>query len=48
MKVDAIKIVGVAGAALGIAATLLSNWSSDKKMDATISEKINEALKKES
>lgn len=44
-KVDAIKIIGIAGTVLGMAATLLSGYASEKNMEKTINEKVNEAMK---
>lgn len=42
-----IKILGFAATLIGAAATVLSNWVDDKKMDEKIEEKVNEALAKQ-
>jgi hypothetical protein len=45
MKNDkVIKIVGIFATVTGMAATLVSSWVSEKKLDSTITEKVNEAL----
>lgn len=44
MKVNVVKVVGVAGTVLGLAGTLLSSWVTQKKMDETIEKKVTEAL----
>ena len=36
--------IGVAATAVGMGATLVSSWVSDKKMEEKIEEKINEIL----
>lgn len=41
-----IKIIGLTASLLGIGATLLSDWVSEKKMDEKIGEKVAEALAK--
>lgn len=41
-----IKIIGYAATAVGIGATLVSDWVGEKKMDATIEKKVAEALLK--
>lgn len=44
-KVDVVKIIGIAGTVLGMAASLLSDYSSKKNMEKIIDDKVNEALK---
>lgn len=44
MTSNMIRILGIIGAGLGLAATALSDWVDDKKMDQKIEEKVNEAL----
>ena len=39
-----IKILGMAATAIGMGATLITDWVNDKKMDEKIEEKVNEAL----
>ena len=43
-KIDAVKIIGLAGMALGGLATLIGNWAQQRTMEQTIEEKIEEAL----
>lgn len=43
-----IKIIGVAASVIGAAATLASNWASEKQTDGKIAEKVAEALAKAS
>lgn len=42
---DKVKIIGVIATVIGAAATLTSNWVSDKKTETEITEKVNEAVK---
>lgn len=42
----AIKVIGITATAVGIGATLVSDWVGDKKTDATIERKVAEALAK--
>lgn len=44
-KFNVVKVVGVVGAVLSVVGSLASNWTSDKKMDETITKKVEEALK---
>lgn len=44
MNTKLIKILGVAASAIGIGATLLTDWVNDKKLDEKIDERINERL----
>ncbi len=39
-----IKILGIVATAIGLGATLLNDWVSDKKLDGKIAEKVMEAL----
>ena len=41
-----IKIIGYAATAIGIGATLVSDWVGEKKTDATIEKKVAEAIAK--
>jgi len=41
-----IKVIGMTATAVGLGATLVSDWVNDKKMDRKIEEKVNEALAK--
>ena len=38
------KLLSLAGVALGVIGTVLSNWADDKEFDRIIDEKINERL----
>jgi hypothetical protein len=46
MNSKLIKILGIAATAIGIGATLITDWVNDKKMDEKIEEKVNEAFAK--
>lgn len=39
-----IKVLGILATAIGMGATLITDWVNEKKMDEKIDEKINEAL----
>ena len=41
-----VRIIGIAATAIGLGATLLTDWVNDQKMDEKIEEKVNEALAK--
>lgn len=41
-----IKIIGLAGMALGTIATVVSGYAQNKQMEQTIEEKVKEALEK--
>ncbi len=43
-KIDALKALGIGATALGLAASLFSSFVEDKKTDARIAEKVNEAV----
>lgn len=45
-KTDAIKLLGIAGMALGGLANLILNYAQMRSMEQTIAEKVNEALSK--
>lgn len=42
---DKMKVVGIAATVIGLGASLLSDWVSDKKTDAEIAKKVDEAVK---
>lgn len=46
MSTNVIKLISIAGAGLGFAATLISNWAASKEQENIIEEKIEEALEK--
>lgn len=39
-----VKVLGLVATAVGVGATLLTDWVNEKKMDEKIEEKVNEAL----
>ena len=41
-----IKILSIAATAIGMGATLITDWVNDKKMDGKIEQKVIEALTK--
>lgn len=43
-KIDALKVLGIGATVLGLAASLFSSFVEDKKTDAKIAEKVNEAV----
>lgn len=45
-KSKMIKVLGLAATIIGVAATLLTDWVNEQKMDERIEEKVNEALAK--
>ena len=45
MDIKKIKILGILGTLLGMGATLLTDYTDEKKMEETIDEKIDEKLK---
>ena len=47
MNMDLVQVAGLAGSVLTIAATLLTNYAGEKKLDKTIEEKVAEALAKQ-
>lgn len=44
MNSKIIKIFGIVASAMGIGATLLNDWITDKKIDEKIAKKVTEAL----
>ncbi len=46
MNSKLIKILGMTATAIGMGATLISEWVNEKKMDKKIEEKVIEALTK--
>ena len=47
MNMDLTQITGLAGSLLTIAATLLTGYANEQKMDKVIDEKVAEALAKQ-
>ena len=47
MNLDLVQVAGLAGSVLTIAATLLTNYANEQKMDKVIDEKVAEALAKQ-
>lgn len=43
-KIDALKALGIGATVLGLVASLFSSFVEDKKTDARIAEKVNEAV----
>lgn len=43
-KIDITKVLGIAGALLGLAGTLISGMASDKKMKTDIAEEVSRQL----
>ena len=43
---ELVKCIGLAATAVGVGATLVTDWVNDKKMDQKIEDKVNEALSK--
>lgn len=41
-----IKVLGLTATIIGVAATLITDWVNEQKMDEKIEEKVNEALTK--
>ena len=46
-NLDVVQIANLAGTVLTVAATLITNFANDKKLDKTIEEKVAEALAKQ-
>ena len=46
MNSKLIKILGMVATAIGMGATLVTDWVNDKKMDEKITEKVTEVLTK--
>ena len=47
-KIDIVRIIGVAGMILGGAASLLSGWANEKKMEQAVDKKVQAALAEKS
>lgn len=47
MNLDLVQVASLAGSVLTIAATLVTNYAGEKKLDKTIEEKVAEALAKQ-
>lgn len=45
-KSKLIKVLGLTATVIGVAATLVTDWVNEQKMDEKIEEKVNEALAK--
>lgn len=45
MKINVIKVISLAGTALGVVGTLVTSWAEDKKLDNKVAEAVAEALK---
>lgn len=45
-KSKLIKVLGLAATFIGVAATIVTDWVNEQKMDEKIEEKVNEALAK--
>lgn len=43
-KIDVTKVLGIGGTILGLAATLVSGYSSKKEMEKTVAEEVAKAL----
>lgn len=43
-NMDLVQLAGIAGSVLSIAATILSNYSKDAKMDKEIEDKVNRII----
>lgn len=41
-----IQVVGITGTVMGLGATIMQNWTSEKKLDIKIDNKVNEILEK--
>ena len=46
-NIDVVQLAGLAGSVLAIAATMLSGYANEKKLDAKINEKVAEAIAKQ-
>ena len=46
-KVDTVQVVGLLGSALAVAASMLTNYSNDKKLEEFIDKKVAEAIAKQ-
>lgn len=46
MKKSLLRLAGITASAIGIAATLISDWVDEKKMEEKVERKVNEAFDK--
>lgn len=46
MKINVVKVIGIAASVVGAVATLAGNWAGEKQTDAKIAEKVAEAISK--
>ena len=46
IKINASKLLGIAGTVLGIVGTLISSYVNEKQQEETIDRKVNEAIAK--
>lgn len=46
MKRSLLRLVGITASVIGIAATLISDWVDEKKMEEKVERKVNEAFDK--
>lgn len=44
ISIDTVKLIGLVGTGLGIAATLLGNYSQGKELQKTVEEEVAKAL----
>lgn len=47
LNIDLVQVAGLAGSVLTIAATLLTGYANEQKLDKTIDKKVAEALAKQ-
>lgn len=47
MNIDMVQIAGLAGSILTVAASLITSYANDKKLDDTIDKKVAEAIAKQ-
>ena len=47
MNIDFVQVASIAGSLLTVAASLLTSYANDKKMDETIEKKVSEILAKQ-
>lgn len=43
-KFDTVKVLGILGTVAGLAATMLTNYTSEKEMKKTVAEEVAKAL----
>lgn len=44
MNTNLVKVLGTAATLMGIISTIIADWAKERKQDAVIEEKVNEAL----